>query len=85
VQRLGLGDRACGVVREARRDLQRHPAVPAPSCIPDRLEQRGGIAEVVERQLEELRLGVEAAGRQLALLLVVGVARGDRFVEDRRV
>ena len=49
------------------------------------LEQVGGPAQVGDRHLEEERLGVEALLAQLVHLVVVGVAGGDRLLEDRRV
>ncbi len=93
VQRLGLLDRRRRVVGDQRRDLERDEAVDAGGAAVDVGEEVGGVAQVGERQLEEDPLVVVGADslarcrlrRQLGDLLVVGVAAGDRLVEDRRV
>ena len=80
-----LGDGRLGVVGEQRRDLQRDPAVDAVGSLVDRLEHPRRIAQVGQRQLEEPLLGLQAPLVELDDLLVVGVARADRLVEDGRV
>ena len=86
VQALGLVDRGLGVVREVRVDLERDPAVLAVAVVPDAAEHVAGGADVVAREREEdlLRLGLGGARTSLDLV-VVGVALGDRALEDRRV
>jgi hypothetical protein len=85
VQALGLVDRGLGVVREVRIDLERDPAILAAARVPHRLQDVAGAADVVARQRDEdlLRLGL-GLGDGFDLL-VVGVAVGDRGLEDRRV
>ena len=93
VQRGRLLDRRLGVVGDQRRDLERAEAVDAGGALVDRGEEVGGVAQVGDRQLEEDPLGRSGAdpllgngaGAELGDLLVVGVAAGDRLVEDRRV
>ena len=93
VQRRRLLDRRLGVVGEQRRDLQRGPAVDAGGALVDVGEEVGRVAQVGDRQLEEdalVGVGADAlAGlggvADLGDLRVVGVAAGDRLVEDRRV
>ena len=88
-----LLDRRRGVVGEQRRDLQRAEAVDPVGALVDVGEEVGGVAQVGDRQLEEdplLGVGADAlaglgGGADLGDLLVVGVAAGDRLVEDRRV
>ena len=80
-----LLDRAGGVVREERRDLDRDPAVDAVGALVGGREEVRGAAEVGESELEESLLGLRPAGSELRDLLVVGAALGDRLVEDRRV
>ena len=88
-----LLDRRLGVVGDQRRDLERAEAVDAGGALVDRGEEVGGVAQVGERQLEEDPLGGRGAdpllgnraAAELGDLLVVGVAAGDRLVEDRRV
>ena len=85
VQALGLGDRALGVVGEVRVDLERDPAVLAVALVPDGPQDVAGVADVVARKREEDLLRVGLARRELADLVVVGVALGDRALEDRGV
>ncbi len=60
-------------------------AVDAGRALVDIVEQSGGPAEVCERELEEEVLALEALLAKLVDLLVVGIARADRLLEDRRV
>jgi hypothetical protein len=53
--------------------------------IVDRPEQRGGLAQVFERELEEQRLAGRAVSGLLADRVVVELAVLDRVIEDRRV
>ena len=86
VQALGLVDRGLGVVREVRVDLERDPAVLAVALVPDGAQDVAGVADVVRGEREKISLGSRlAAGDELADLVVVGVALGDRALEDRRV
>jgi hypothetical protein len=70
-----------GVIREQRRDLQRHPAVDPGRPLMDRREPVRRSPEVLDRQLKEERLAVGRFGCLVADLVVVG-ARFDRFLED---
>ncbi len=83
VQLRRLRDRRRGVVGELRRDLERAEAVDAGGALVDRREEVGGVAQVGDRQREEDVL--DRARAEFGDLLVVGVAAGDRLVEDRRV
>jgi hypothetical protein len=74
-----------GVVDEQRRDLERDPAVDAAAAVVDRPEQVGGVGQVVDREREEQLLARAPGARQLADLIVVGVAGTDRLLEDGRV
>ena len=85
VQALGLLDRALGVVGEVRVDLERDPAVLAVAVVVDLLEQVAGALDVADGELEEDLLRLRRLLEDLAQLLVVGVAVGDRALEDRRV
>ena len=87
VQALGLLDRALGVVGEARVDLERDPAVAGvlAGLVPLRAQDVAGAADVLDGEREEDLLGLGLVLEHLAQLLVVGVALGDRRLEDRRV
>ena len=95
ISRLGRSTSACrraasaivrvGVVGQVRVDLERDPAVLAVALVPDRPQHVAGVADVVAREREEDLLRVGLGGRQLADLVVVGVALGDRALEDRGV
>ena len=87
VQALGLLDRALGVVGEARVDLERDPAVAGvlADLVPLRAQDVAGAADVLDGEREEDLLGLGLVLEHLAQLLVVGVALGDRRLEDRGV
>src|SRR5262249_56450090 len=78
----GSAERAGGVVREERRDLQRHPSVDAVGALVDGTEEVGGLRQVLERELEEQLLARLAGGHQRADRGVVVAAALDRLVED---
>ena len=80
----GLGLGLLGVVREVRVNLERDPAVLALALVPDGTEDVAGVADVVLGELPEDLLGVVVLAAQLADLVVVGVAFGDRALEDGR-
>ena len=81
----GLGLGLLGVVREVRVNLERDPAVLALALVPDGAEDVAGVADVVLGELPEDLLGIVVLAAQLADLVVVGVAFGDRALEDRGV
>ena len=90
---LGLGvqlrrllDRRRGVVGEQRRDLERDAAVDAVGALVDR-RRRGRSASRRSASASSKKSSSARArvGADLGDLLVVGVAAGDRLVEDRRV
>ena len=87
VQPLGLRDRALGVVCEVRIDLERHPAVARvlAGLVPLGAQDVAGGADVVDRDREEDLLGIGLRLEDLAELVVVAVALGDRRLEDGRV
>ena len=85
VQPDRLLERRLAVVGQRRVDLDRDVAVDAARALPDRLHQVAGAADVLHRQLEEDLGRIVLGLQQLAELLVVPVARGERLLEDRRV
>ena len=85
VELAGGGERGLRVVREERRDFERHPPVDARRALEDRAEQVGRAREVFLRELEEERFAGFAFPAQRADLRVVGRASADRLIEDRRV
>ena len=87
VQPLGLGDRRVGVVGEVGVDLERDPAVARvlAHIVPARAQDVAGRPDVVDGDGEEDLLRVALRLEHLAQLLVVGVALGDRALEDGRV
>ena len=85
VQADGLGLRLLGVVREVRVDLERDPAVLALALVPDGAQDVARGADVVLGELPEDLLGIVELGAQLPDLVVIGVALGDRALEDRGV
>ncbi len=85
VQLRRLLDRRRGVIGEQRRDLQRDETVNAVGALVHGGEEVGGGAQVGDRELEEEILGRARRGAVTGDLLIVGVAGGDRLVEDRRV
>ena len=85
VQALRLVDRRLRVVGEVRVDLDRDVAVLPVAAVPDRAQEVARVLDVLHRELEEDLLRVVLLGEHLAQLVVVGVALGDRLLEDRRV
>src|SRR6185503_10270681 len=87
VEALGLLDRALRVVREPRVDLERHPPVTGvvARLVPLRAEDVARAADVLDGEREEDLLRVALLLQDLAELVVVGVALGDRRLEDRRI
>jgi hypothetical protein len=84
---LRLVDRALCVVRQVRVDLERDPAVAGvlARLVPRRPEDVAGGLDVLDGQRQEDLLRLRLTPQDLAQLLVVGVALGDRALEDRRV
>ncbi len=82
VELLGLGEGARGVVREERRDLERHEAVHAVGRVMDGAEEVGGLGQVLDGQLEEELLARLARGDLLLDARVVVRALADGLVED---
>ena len=82
-------DRRVGVVGEQRRDLERDAAVDAVGALVDRLEEVGGARRSSRASSKKSAPRADSIPvrpvAQLGDLLVVGVAAGDRLVEDRRV
>jgi hypothetical protein len=85
VQAGGLGRRLLGVVGDVRVDLERDPAVLAFALVPDGAQDVARVADVVLGELPEDLLGIVELGAQLPDLIVIGVALGDRGLEDRRI
>ena len=87
VQALGLVDRRLRVVREPRVHLERDPAVACvvAGLVPDGAEDVARAADVLDGQREEDLLRLALFLQDLAELVVVGVAFGDRALEDGRV
>ncbi len=73
------------VVREERRDLERHPAVDAVRALEDRKEQIGRLPEVLLRQREEQRFAGLALRELRADRRIVRGAGLDGLIEDRRI
>jgi len=84
MQRPGRLDRALGVVREQRRDLQRDPAVHAVGALVHPEEGIGRAPQVIDGQVEEQVLARQP-GPCLGGDRLVVVARADGLVEDRGV
>ena len=85
MQPFGLLVLRVRVMGEVRVDLDRDVAVAPAGLLPDRAQQVAGRGDVGACELEEDLLRAQLARKQLAQLLVVGVAVGDRLLEDRRV
>ena len=86
VQPARLLNRGIGVMGQVRVDLERDPAVTKLAlAVKHGLEQITGAPDVIARQREEDLLWIGLCGEHLAQLLVVGVARADRVLEDGRV
>ncbi len=81
----GLQNRLVGVVREAGIDLDRHPTVDAARTLVGLREHVTRVADVVGGDGADRGVDVGAALRELLDLVVVGVALGQRGLEDRRV
>jgi hypothetical protein len=81
----GLGLGLLGVVREVGVDLERDPAVLAVALVPDGAQDVAGIPDVVLGELPEDLGRIVVGGAQLADLVVIGVAFGDRALEDRGI
>jgi hypothetical protein len=73
------------VVGEGRVDLERDPAVEALALVPDGAQQVARILDVLLREVEEDLGRVVLGLHHLGEPLVVPVARGERFLEDRRI
>ncbi len=85
VEAKRLLEGALALVGERRVDLERDEAVDSVRPLPDRAHQVAGLADVVDREREELLHGVVRQRGDLAQLLVVEVALGEGLLEDRRV
>jgi hypothetical protein len=85
VQPHRLLERRLAVVGERRIDLDRDVAVDVGRPLPDGLHQVAGTADVLHCQLEEDLGRVVLRLEELAELLVVPLAGGERLLEDRRV
>src|SRR5207244_9044742 len=79
---LVLGDR---VVGERGIDLDRDVAVPASLLLPYRTQQVAAGGDIGAGELEKDVVAAQTAWQQLPQLRVVGVASGDRLLEDGRV
>src|SRR3954470_4848169 len=84
-QAARLGDRLGLVVGEVRVDLDRHEPVDAAGALVRVAQQVAGLLDVLDGQGDERLLAVLGLLEDLAQLLVVGVALGDRLLEDRGV
>ena len=85
MQFLGRGNGARCVVRQERRDFQRHPAIDAVGTIKDRLEQIGRAVQILQRQVEEQIFAAHAGLDLLGDRRVIGRAVLEGEIEDRRV
>ena len=73
-------DRRLGIGREQRRYLERDAAIAPVGDIPCCSQQVGGPRQVVDGEIKEDRLGIGSRHG-----VVVEIAPGDGFVEDRRI
>ena len=80
-----LGERALGVVRERRLDLERDEAVRVVHLVPDGAQHVAGELHVEDRELVVDLARAQALLRELGHLLVVVGGAEDRLLEDRRV
>ncbi len=80
-----LGDRAVGVVGQARIDLDRHPPVDAVGLLVHRREDVAGVAYVVGGDRADGAVDIGTACGQFGDLCVVGGALRQCGLEDRRV
>ena len=78
-------DRGRGVVREQRRNVQRHPAINAVGGIVDRPEQIRGLARIFQREFEEQRLARLAFAHHPADGVIVGAAALYGVIEGRGI
>jgi len=85
VQAHRLVEGCLTLVRERRVDLHRDVAVLALAVVPDPAEQIAGVLNIGHCELEEDLFGVRRSFEAGAQLVVVGIALGDRLLEDRRV
>ena len=86
--RMKLGrflDRASRIVGKQRRDFERHPSVQTLRRVVDRPEQRRGLAQILDRELEEQGLADRAFAAFLTNRVVVEMAVLDGMVKNRRV
>ena len=85
VQAHRLAEGRQRVVAEARVDLERDVPVATETGVEGRPEHVAGVLDVLLGERPEDLARIAGAAEQLAQLLVVGVARGHRLLEDRRV
>jgi hypothetical protein len=85
VQARRLIDRALRVVRQVGVDLEGDPAVLAAALVPHLTQLVAGGADVVAREADEDLLRFALGLREPLDLVVVGVALGDRALEDRGI
>ena len=78
-------NRTLGIVRQQRRDFQRHPAVHTARGLEHRAKQVGGAAQVGNGQVEEQRFARLALGRAVRDGRVIRVRGADGVLEDGRV
>ena len=84
-QTLGRRDRPRRVGGERRRDLEAHVPVAAVRRFVETPEFVERMADVVDRERFEERIGIVNRRRERAELLVVVIAARYRFFEDRRI
>ena len=85
VQLLGGLHGGGSIVRQQRRNLQRHPAIYAVGPVENRPEEARGLCEIVNRQVEEQFLGPSTGVLRRLYVGVIGGAVFDRVVENGRV
>ncbi len=81
----GLSDGLVGVARQPGVDLDGHPAVDAVGVLPLTRQHVARVAHVVGGDGADGGVDVRAALGELGDLAVVGIALGERLLEDRRV
>ncbi len=84
-ERAGLGDGGRRVVGQPRVDLDRHATVRPAAGVVRRAHDVAGPAHVVRRQRTDGLLHGDLALGQVSDLVGVGLAVGERLLEDRRV
>ena len=77
--------RPLSIVREARIHFERDVAVDSPGVLPRSAQKIAAATHVLDREVDEDLLRSLVASEDLAQLLVVPVARGERFLEDGRI